>query len=97
MSLSVVAMIGLAAGAISLLMSKRGPFGVFDFLKRIGGTPLTCNVCRTGWIAVILWSAIVANNPTLIDSQHLIYALLGLPSSWGVAYVVTALNGVIWE
>ena len=83
-------MIGLACGASSLLLGKSGPWQIFDKFRKIFGTPMQCNICRPAWLCVAIWSVMWP----FVDW----WVLLGLPSSWGVAYVVTSFNGVLeWD
>lgn len=90
--------IGLASGGLSLLMSKDGPFGVLALIRRLGRTPLQCNVCRPAWLAVAMWGLVAYMVIGQVSIAIMaVVGLIALPASWGVAYIVTGLNGVMWD
>lgn len=85
-TVDLLSIAGAAALAGMVVTSKRGPFGIFALVRRIG-MPFTCSACLGFWSALTATALWVLLPP--------IRALISAAGAAGIAYALMALCGKI--
>lgn len=90
---------GLWAGGITLMTEKRGPFGIFAWVKARAKF-ISCAICRLGWLS-FAFSAAAGGGVMVADTEYgfrvALLILVMTPIAWPVGGMMGAMAGILWD